>query len=125
MAERIQRKRTKGWRLPEGAIYVGRGSRWGNPFTIAAATDAEYENPRRACVSFYRAWLDSDPSDGGFSDVYELGPIVYDRVWVRDNLAQLRGHDLACWCPIVDADGNRVPCHADLLIELAAQARQQ
>lgn len=30
--KRIQRKRTKGWRMPEGAIYVGRGSKWGNPF---------------------------------------------------------------------------------------------
>jgi len=33
---RIQRKRTKGWRMPEGAIYVGRGSRWGNPFAIGS-----------------------------------------------------------------------------------------
>lgn len=30
--KRIQRRRTKGWRMPEGAIYVGRGSKWGNPF---------------------------------------------------------------------------------------------
>ena len=32
MPTRIQRRRTKGWRMPEGAVYVGRGSRWGNPF---------------------------------------------------------------------------------------------
>src|SRR5690348_3995079 len=31
---RIQRKRTKGWRMPEGAVYVGRGTRWGNPFVL-------------------------------------------------------------------------------------------
>jgi hypothetical protein len=30
--ERIQRRRVKGWRMPEGAVYVGRGSKWGNPF---------------------------------------------------------------------------------------------
>lgn len=29
---RIQRQRTKGWRMPEGAVYVGRPSRWGNSF---------------------------------------------------------------------------------------------
>lgn len=29
---RIQRQRTKGWRAPEGSVYVGRPSRWGNPF---------------------------------------------------------------------------------------------
>lgn len=34
MPERIQRKRTKGWRMPEGAIYVGRPTKWGNPIQI-------------------------------------------------------------------------------------------
>lgn len=32
--QRIQRKRTKGWRAPEGAVYVGRGTKWGNPFAV-------------------------------------------------------------------------------------------
>ena len=32
MPKRIQRQRTRGWRMPEGAIYVGRPTRWGNPF---------------------------------------------------------------------------------------------
>ena len=31
--QRIQRKRTKGWRMPENCVYVGRPTRWGNPFT--------------------------------------------------------------------------------------------
>lgn len=31
---RIQRRRTKGWKAPEGALYVGRGSKWGNPFYV-------------------------------------------------------------------------------------------
>ena len=30
--QRVQRKRTAGWRMPEGAVYVGRGSKWGSPF---------------------------------------------------------------------------------------------
>nr|WP_063786601.1 DUF4326 domain-containing protein [Rhodococcus opacus] len=34
MPQRIRRQRTKGWRMPECAVYVGRGSRWGNPFTL-------------------------------------------------------------------------------------------
>lgn len=34
MAKRIQRKRTRGYRLPAGAVYVGRPTRWGNPFTL-------------------------------------------------------------------------------------------
>ncbi len=32
MPQRIQRKREKGWRMPDGAVYVGRGTKWGNPF---------------------------------------------------------------------------------------------
>ena len=35
------------------------------------------------------------------------------------DLSELRGHDLACWCPLVDDDGKPVSCHADLLLELA------
>lgn len=40
---RVQRKRTKGWRMPEGAVYVGRGSKWGNPYRIG---DAQLRFPR-------------------------------------------------------------------------------
>lgn len=29
--------------------------------------------------------------------------------------AELRGHDLACWCPLDQ------PCHADVLLEIANQ----
>jgi hypothetical protein len=32
MPERIQRQRTKGWRMPSDAVYVGRPTKWGNPF---------------------------------------------------------------------------------------------
>ncbi|MBI3962585.1 MAG: DUF4326 domain-containing protein [Deinococcus sp.] len=28
MAIRIQRQRTRGWRMPKNAVYVGRPSRW-------------------------------------------------------------------------------------------------
>jgi hypothetical protein len=30
--KRIQRRRVAGWRMPAGAVYVGRPSKWGNPF---------------------------------------------------------------------------------------------
>ncbi|WP_373862109.1 DUF4326 domain-containing protein [Nocardia farcinica] len=29
------------------------------------------------------------------------------------------GRDLACWCPLEDEHGNRIPCHADVLLEIA------
>ena len=56
MPKRIQRQRTKGWTMPDGAIYVGRPGRWGNPFV--------YRNESRGLVRygpqhlerFGRAW---------------------------------------------------------------------
>jgi Domain of unknown function (DUF4326) len=42
MPVRIQRKRTKGWKAPEGAVYVGRPSRWGNPFTVQEYGSREF-----------------------------------------------------------------------------------
>ncbi len=32
---RIQRRRTKGYRMPPGAVYCGRPTIWGNPFDTA------------------------------------------------------------------------------------------
>lgn len=34
-------------------------------------------------------------------------------------LEGLQGHDLVCWCPLTDTDGNPMPCHADVLLELS------
>lgn len=34
--KRIQLRRTKGWRKPEGAVVVARPSRWGNPFVVGS-----------------------------------------------------------------------------------------
>ena len=36
---RIQRRRIKGWRMPENTVYVGARSKWENPFR------AGHENP--------------------------------------------------------------------------------
>ena len=44
--QRIQRRRTKGWRMPTGAVYVGRGTPWGNPWMVypTKATDPRPKN---------------------------------------------------------------------------------
>ncbi len=75
LTRRIQRRRTAGWRMPEGALYVGRPSRWGNPFPVAQHSAA-------GAVANYRLWLESQP---------EL---------VAAALIELAGRDLACWCPL-------------------------
>ena len=112
MPQRIQRKRTKGWRLPEGTIYVGRPTRWGNPFIagqwLVPPINRYQPTPifvrdARHAVLLYRRWL-----TGAAVRCADVVPI-------------LGGHDLACWCPLEDRHGNRVPCHADVLLELANQ----
>ena len=32
--KRIQRQRTAGWRMPANAVYVGRPTKWGNPWRV-------------------------------------------------------------------------------------------
>jgi len=115
MAQRIQRKRSKGLRMPEGAVYVGRGGVYGNhfsvvpqsrrgPFDVVRNTDGTFigqstdmEAARDMAVRHFKDWLWSP--DG-----------VLMRHWVRGNLVD---KDLACWCPLDQ------PCHADVLLELA------
>jgi hypothetical protein len=103
---RIQRQRAKGWRMPEGAVYVGRPTRWGNPYEREAYVG--YYSPTeipRLMVSDYRGWLEGrfDPDRPGRSR----------RPTVEDVRRELRGKDLVCWCVIGE------PCHADVLLELA------
>ena len=85
--------------MPTGAVYVGRPTRWGNPFTVAASDRTADTAARRAAhaasVARCRAYLDATP--------------LLKRAVVRE----LRGKDLACWCPL------DLPCHADVLLEVA------
>ena len=37
MPKRVQMRRTKGWRKPESAVSVARGTKWGNPFKVGYA----------------------------------------------------------------------------------------
>lgn len=132
MPERIQRKRTKGWRLPPNTVVVSRPSKWGNPYSLKDVAEmyAEYPPAERRAVAqmlFRRdgehwgmlaVWLDDRPDR-----VAEMFWETVDRGATRNYqeyaASELRGKDLACWCPLVDADGNPVPCHADVLLEWA------
>ena len=110
--KRIQLRRTKGWRKPDGAIIVARPTRWGNPFKVADCINAGFaiseEHARAVCVRAFRDWLQGNRwADGS-------GPAADERhaAYVAA-LPELRGHDLACWCPLDQ------PCHADVLLDLA------
>lgn len=103
MPKRIQMKRTKGWRKPEGAVYVGRPTKWGNPCRVGMFKDYSASN----AVRDFRKWISRDLSMRSFENAFGKPPVV------ADIKAALRGKDLACWCPLDQ------PCHADVLLELA------
>ena len=91
---RIQRRRAKGWRKPPNAVFVGRPSKWGNPFAVGqhVATNAD-------AVAAYAKWLASNPA-------------------LLADLDELRGKTLMCWCSLGE------PCHAAVLLRLASQPPQ-
>ncbi|WP_293373606.1 DUF4326 domain-containing protein [Nevskia sp.] len=85
---RVQLRRTKGWRMPPNTVKVHRTTKWGNPFG-----DRESDRSwRSAAVEAFRLENHCKPTS---------------------DFAELRGKNLACWCPL---DG---PCHADVLLKLA------
>jgi hypothetical protein len=61
-------------RIPKGAVYVGRPTKWGNPFVIGRDGD------RAEVIAKYADWLDG---------MIEAG---------RLDLDELAGKDLVCWC---------------------------
>jgi hypothetical protein len=112
---RIQLSRKKGWRIPTNTVVVSRPSKWGNPFRIAYYRDVvHYEEAfaRQTAVDFFRECC--------FGKDEANNPEYQERlVWIREHVQELRGKNLACWCPLVDGTGNRVSCHADVLLEVA------
>ncbi|MDE1914714.1 MAG: DUF4326 domain-containing protein [Sphingomonadales bacterium] len=108
---RIQRPRRKGVPLPANAIYVGRPTRWGNPFegrqwghAKATILHANWLNGRIGALTLERM---------GFGPA-EIAALERLRIWVLTSLHQLAGHDLACWC-----SANSEWCHAETLRRIA------
>jgi hypothetical protein len=91
MAQRIQRQRTRGWRMPANTIYVGRPTCWGNYYNVTP------ERSRADAYSAYYIWL-------------KTAATPEFKAQVR---TALKGKNLACWCRLDQQ------CHADLLLKLA------
>jgi hypothetical protein len=120
--KRIQRRRTKGSRLPPNTICVCRPGPLGNPFPADAIGQAP-------AVLLHCHWLMA-------STATCLGYVGKDaemldrkRERVLKLLPGLRGSNLACWCALCPdhAAGKPLgvrctacePCHTDALLEIA------
>ena len=74
---------------PKDAVYVGRPSKWGNPFQIGK------DGTRTQVIAKFR--------------IYAIRRLWREPHW----LDELRGvESVVCWC-------SPLPCHADILLELA------
>lgn len=83
MDSTIYNKRTS--TPPDSAIYVGRPTRWGNPFTVE-------QYGRGQAVLRFAEWLKHSP----------------EARWQREHIHELAGRDLICWC-------SPARCHAKVL----------
>lgn len=83
--------------IPAGAVYIGRGSRWGNPFVLGK------HGNRNEVVEKYRQHLWQQIQSGEV-------PIAV--------LAELRGRDLVCFCA-------PKRCHGHILEAAAEWAYQR
>lgn len=123
MPVRIQRRRTKGWRLPANTVVVDRSSEFGNPFKVSIARHRDRGSPPKV-----EWWVEAKGINGvwRFATAAEAhaGAVKLYRHWVDHNAPMnykdraklaLRGRDLACWCRLDQ------PCHVDVLLEIANQ----
>jgi hypothetical protein len=124
--QRIQRQRTKGWRMPENTVYVGRPSKWGNPFR--AYSEPKYQMVVDDRTSTVKDMVLERPTPENWRAMttkavelfaLHIGPLGLYEIDYSEIRAELAGKNLACWCPLTDAQGNHVPCHADVLLEIA------
>ena len=78
-------------------IYIGRGSKWGNPYSHKEGTAALWVvETREDAIRLYEEWLRAQP---------EL---------VEAAKKELKGKDLGCWC-------KPLACHGDVLLKIANQ----
>jgi len=76
-------------------VYIGRPSKWGNPYSHKRGTLARFKvSTREQAIDAYRKWLTVQPH------------------LVAQAKQELRGKVLGCWC-------SPLPCHGDVLAEIA------
>lgn len=103
MPKRVQMHRRKGgWRKDHpDAVIVARPSKWGNEFVVG-----ERVMTRRGGHTLIK---DRQMAVDLFRHKWSMWRGSYSAEMIHE----LRGKDLACWCPLDQ------PCHADVLLELA------
>lgn len=121
--KRIQRRRTKGYRMPKSAMYVGRPTKWGNPFKDVGDMVYVYAGHRRKVLNPWVYFcMQTEKINAAFLfrkmlmnyNSLDVEPAIKIKFkYMVDTLKDLDGKDLACFCKLSQE------CHADALIELS------
>ena len=86
--------------MPPNTVKIDRATRWGNPFVIGK------DGTREECIEKYRRFVTGDAKTN-------REDVLASREQVAAHIGDLKGKNLACWCPMGG------PCHADVLLRLA------
>lgn len=90
-------RRLPGEKIPDGAVYIGRGGPWGNPYIIGI-------------------------HGGRYEVIRKYAELLWAKVrgdaGLEEELARLHGRDLVCFC-------KPLPCHGDVLVEAAKWAAER
>lgn len=109
---RIQRKRTKGFKLPIGTICVTRGTKYGNPFRVVKIGKEWFvkcsDSQKQAYILIDNCRFAYQLKSEAVTDSIKCYKIWIN--YIKLDLTTLRGHNLACWCALSDN------CHADYLL---------
>ena len=95
--------------MPENTIYVGRPTKWGNPFRIVKLPDGYWsvKTSYEDCRPAYKTKLEAA------NDAIKCYKILVKQ---QGNfyfpLEEIKGKNLACFCSLSE------PCHVDVLLEL-------
>lgn len=118
MAKRIQRRRTKGWKMPPNTVSVTRPGKFGNPFKVGmyvmlgdgtgnhgwiylTTMERKHANSRYVLIESAQQAVEV------YRELRRRYPLP--KKWAEE----IRNRDLACFCALDQ------PCHADVLLEIA------
>lgn len=118
---RVQRRRTKGFRLPENTLCCTRPSRWSNPFS----GDMAGHWFRRWLVDFsmFSAGAVADTARGLGHDLEcdNKRQALTGKKYLKGISDLLQYDHLACYCP-TEREQQINPCHVDVIIDLLREA---
>lgn len=110
--KRVQRKRTKGFKMPENTVYVGRPTKFGNPYKVQdflIESGQDLQNQGFEGMEHTRHW--GNYAYGLMFQAYRNH--LEEKGLIETIKKELRGKNLACWCALDK------PCHVDILLKIA------